>query len=76
MKTNKKMGRPKKKPEESKLDWIEVRCEISEKTAFRRAAEAQGLALSAWIRHALRRTARKELEGLNMPVAFLDRLSA
>jgi uncharacterized protein (DUF1778 family) len=76
MKTKKKMGRPKKRPEESKTDWIEVRCEESEKAAFRQAAEAQGLALSAWIRQALRRTARKELEGLNLPVAFLDRLTA
>jgi len=71
----KKTGRPKKRPSESKSDWIEVRCETVEKDSFRQAAEAQGLALSAWIRQALRKAARKELEDLNMPVAFLDRLS-
>ena len=59
-----------------KSSWLEVRCEESEREAFRAAAEAQGLAMSAWIRQCLRRSARKELEDLNMPVAFLDRLSA
>ena len=49
----KKTGRPRKKASESKTDWIEVRCEEAEKQAFRQAAEAQGLALSAWIRQAL-----------------------
>lgn len=76
MKTTKKMGRPKKKPDAVKSSWLEVRCEESEREAFRAAAEAQGLAMSAWIRQCLRRAARKELEDLNMPVAFLDRLSA
>jgi uncharacterized protein (DUF1778 family) len=72
----KKTGRPKKPASESKLDYIEVRCGESEKQAFRSAAEAAGLQLSGWIRERLRRAARKELEDLEMPVAFLDRLSA
>ena len=72
----KKMGRPKKKLDAVKTDWIEVRCEESEKRAFRAAAEAAGLPLSGWIRERLRRIARKELEGMNLPVPFLDRLSA
>jgi uncharacterized protein (DUF1778 family) len=72
----KKMGRPKKKPDQVKTDYIEVRCEDAEKQAFRAAAEAAGLPLSGWIRERLRRVARKELEDMNMPVAFLDRLSA
>ena len=71
----KKTGRPRKKASESKTDWIEVRCEEAEKQAFRQAAEAQGLALSAWIRQAFRRTARKELGDLGLPVAFLERLT-
>jgi uncharacterized protein (DUF1778 family) len=75
MKT-KKMGRPKKKPEAVKADYIEVRCEESEKQAFRAAAEAAGLPMSGWIRERLRRAARKELEDMSMPVAFLDRLTA
>ena len=70
------MGRPKKPPGTLKADYIEVRCEQSEKDAFKAAAEAAGLPLSGWIRERLRRTAKRELEGMNMPVAFLDRLSA
>ena len=40
------------------------------------AINAAGLPLSGWIRERLRRAARKELEDMDMPVAFLDRLSA
>ena len=72
----KKMGRPKKSSDAIKADWIEVRCEEAEKQAFRTAAEAAGLPLSGWIRERLRRVARKELEDMGMPVAFLDRLTA
>jgi hypothetical protein len=71
-----KTGRRKKKPDAVKADYIEVRCEESEKQAFRAAAEAAGLPLSGWIRERLRKVARKELEDMDMPVAFLDRLSA
>jgi hypothetical protein len=71
-----KTGRPKKALDAVKAEYIEVRCEESEKQAFKAAAEAAGLPLSGWIRERLRRVARKELEGLDMPVAFLDRLSA
>ena len=71
-----KLGRPKKALDAVKADYIEVRCEESEKLAFKAAAEAAGLPLSGWIRERLRRIARKELEGMDMPVAFLDRLSA
>jgi len=76
MRRMKKMGRPKKSPEAIKADYIEVRCEESEKQAFRKAAEAAGLPLSGWIRERLRRAARKELEDMDMPVAFLNRMSA
>ena len=72
----KKMGRPKKKSDAVKSSWLEVRCEESEREAFRAAAEASGLGMSAWIRERLRRAARKELEDMNLPVAFLERLSA
>ena len=57
-------------------DYIEVRCEESEKQAFRAAAEAAGLPMSGWIRERLRRAARKELEDMGMSVAFLERLTA
>jgi hypothetical protein len=72
----KKTGRPKKPPNAVKADYIEVRCGEAEKQAFRAAAEAAGLPLSGWIRERLRRIARKELEDLELPVAFLERLSA
>jgi len=42
----------------------------------RAAAEAAVLSLSRWIRTRLRQAAKKELENVNMPVAFLERLSA
>lgn len=71
-----KMGRPKKKPDQVKADYIEMRCTEAEKQAFRAAAEAAGLPLTGWIRERLRKIARKELENMSMPVAFLERLSA
>ena len=71
----KKMGRPKKPPEAVKTSYLEIRCEDAEKEAFRTAAEAAGLPLSGWIRQRLRRDAKKELEDLGLPVAFLERLS-
>ena len=73
---NMKTGRPKKKADAVKADYIEVRCEEAEKQAFRAAAEAAGLPLSGWIRERLRKIARKELEDMDMPVAFLERLSS
>jgi hypothetical protein len=76
MKTTKKTGRPKKNPGAVKAAWIEMRCEDAEKDSFRAAAELAGLPLSGWIRTRLRQAARKELENVNMPVAFLERLSA
>lgn len=72
----KKAGRPKKSVDAIKAEYIEVRCEESEKQAFKAAAEAAGLPLSGWIRERLRRIARKELQDLDIPVAFLDRLTA
>jgi len=67
----KKTGRPKKPAGTVKADYIEVRCGETEKQAFRAAADAAGLPLSGWIRERLRRIARKELEGMNLPVPFL-----
>lgn len=75
-KTKRERGKARKSPEAAKTEYIEVRCELSEKDAFRAAADAAGLPLSGWIRERLRRVARKELEDMGMPVAFLDRLSA
>ena len=70
-----KQAGQKKTADAVKADYIEVRCEESEKRAFRAAAEAAGLPLSGWIRRPTPR-GRKELQDLDKPVAFLDRLSA
>jgi antitoxin component of RelBE/YafQ-DinJ toxin-antitoxin module len=72
----KKLGRPKKPVDAVKSGYLEIRCEEAEKEAFRAAAEAAGLPLSGWIRERLRKVARKELEDMDLPVAFLERLSA
>jgi uncharacterized protein (DUF1778 family) len=72
----KKAGRPKKRTDLVKTEYIEMRVEQSEKQTFRDAAEAAGMSMSTWIRDRLRRTARKELQDLNRPVAFLERLTA
>jgi predicted HicB family RNase H-like nuclease len=71
----KKRGRPKQSPDSIKEEYMELRLFAVEKEAFNRAAEAAGLSLSAWVRERLRRIAKKELEEMNLPVAFLERLS-
>jgi len=67
-----KRGRPKKDPSETKGDYLEVRLDPAEKRAFRSAAGAAGLPLSAWVRERLRRIARHELEEIGLPIPFLQ----
>jgi hypothetical protein len=55
--------------------YLEVRLEPVEKQAFRDAANAAGLPLSAWVRERLRRVARKELEEIGQPIAFMQNIS-
>jgi hypothetical protein len=69
-------GRPKKSPDRAKGDYLDIRLEAAEKQAFRDAANLAGLDLSAWVRERLRATARKELEGASLPVAFLVKAAA
>jgi len=69
-----KRGRPRKDPDRTKADYLDIRLGASEKQAFRDAAELAGLDLSAWVRERLRTAARKELEGADRSVAFLARL--
>jgi hypothetical protein len=71
----KKIGRPKKQPDAVKTEYIEIRCETGEKESFRDAADAAGMPMSGWIRDRLRRSARKELEELDRPVPFLNRVA-
>jgi hypothetical protein len=46
------------------------------KTAFVLAVQAAGMSLSAWVKDRLRRVFRKAIQDMDMPVAFLQRLSA
>jgi predicted DNA binding CopG/RHH family protein len=65
-----KRGRPKK---ENPLDeYIELRVTESEKKAFRDAADRSGIPMATWIRERLRRIATRELQGADLPVAFLE----
>jgi hypothetical protein len=66
-----KRGRPPLDPDQAKAEYLEVRLEATEKQAFKDAADVAGLALSTWVRERLRRVARKELEDVGRPVAFL-----
>jgi uncharacterized protein (DUF1778 family) len=67
---------PRKHPDAVKGEYLEMRLMAEEKAAFVQAAQLAGMSLSAWVRDRLRRVSRKELEDMNRPVAFLERLSA
>jgi hypothetical protein len=67
-----KAGRPPLDPRRTKKEYLEIRLETSEKRAFSDAADAAGMPLSTWVRERLRRVARKELEELGRPIAFLQ----
>ena len=69
-----KRGRPK--AASVKQEYMELRLDTAEKEAFFKAAELAGMSLSGWVRDRLRRASKKELQDMDMPVAFLDRLSA
>jgi predicted HicB family RNase H-like nuclease len=71
-----KAGRPPKEPGTALSESILLRLEPAEKAAFRDAAAAAGLPLSAWVRERLRKLARRELENIGQPVAFLMKLPA
>ncbi len=76
MKTTPRSGRPRKPAETVKGEYIEVRLGADEKKAFQDAADLAGMALSVWVRQRLRKASQKELVDADMPVAFLERLSA
>jgi hypothetical protein len=67
----KRLGRPLKGSDKVKGIRFDMRLELSEKEAFRDAANLAGLDLSAWVRERLRSAARQELGGAGRPVAFL-----
>lgn len=55
-----------------KTEKIEFRLGIDEKEGFQRAAEIAGLPLAAWIRQALRKAAREQLEQVSEKVPFFQ----
>jgi antitoxin component of RelBE/YafQ-DinJ toxin-antitoxin module len=57
--------------EKTKTGYLEVRLDDEEKQAFKDAADLAGLALSTWVRERLRTVARKELDEVGKPVAFM-----
>jgi uncharacterized protein (DUF1778 family) len=55
----------------SKTDTLKLRLSSEEEEAFQEAAKLSGIALSAWVRERLRRTATRELEDAGREIAFL-----
>jgi predicted HicB family RNase H-like nuclease len=51
-----KVGRPKLAKGEAKEIVLQSRVQPSEKTAYQRAAKAQGVDLSTWVRQTLNRS--------------------
>jgi uncharacterized protein (DUF1778 family) len=56
-----------------KTDILKVRLQPEEKQAFQDAADLAGIALSAWVRERLRKTARRELEEVGRKIAFMPK---
>jgi uncharacterized protein (DUF1778 family) len=54
-----------------KTGILKLRLQTEEKQAFQDAADLAGIALSAWVRERLRKTARRELDEAGKKIAFL-----
>jgi uncharacterized protein (DUF1778 family) len=67
----KKRGAPKKAASQAKKALIQLRINDAEKAGFQAAADLDGMKLSEWIRHRLRRVSREELEAHGQTVPFL-----
>lgn len=68
----KRPGRPPKRSEDRKEEYLDVRLDTAEKQAFWDAANIAGLPLSAWVRERLRTAARQELIEAGRKIAFLQ----
>jgi uncharacterized protein (DUF1778 family) len=55
-----------------KTDTLQLRLQPNEKEAFEKAAQLAGIALSAWVRERLRRSAIRELGEAGQQIAFLQ----
>ena len=58
----------------AKTETIEIRVSPDEKAAFQQTASLAGIALSAWMRERLRRSAIRELESAGLPIPFVPRV--
>jgi hypothetical protein len=52
-------------------ELMRIGLQLREKDAFQKAADMAGIALSAWVRERLRRTAVRELEDAGKSIPFL-----
>lgn len=55
-----------------KTETLQIRLQAKEKEAFEIAAKMSGIALSAWVRERLRRSAIRELEEAGRQIPFLQ----
>ena len=55
-----------------KTETLQIRLQHKEKDAFEKAAQLSGIALSAWVRERLRRSAIRELGEAGQQIAFLQ----
>jgi uncharacterized protein (DUF1778 family) len=70
-KPRKKTGAPRKPPDKSKAEYLQIRVNSKEKEAFQAAADLDGKKLSEWIRDRLRRLSEDELTRHGQEVPFL-----
>ncbi len=56
-------GRPKKPPDESLIERIDLRLTTAERLEYEQAAQREGKKLSAWIRDCLGRVAKRAAKG-------------
>jgi len=57
-----------------KTDTLQIRLKPNEKEAFEKAAQLSGIALSAWVRERLRRSAIRELGEAGQQISFLQEI--
>lgn len=67
----KRRGRPPKRSQDMKVEYLDVRLDAGEKEAFWDAANLAGVPLSVWVRERLRAAARRELIEAGRKIAFL-----
>ena len=67
----KKTGRPKIPAEQRKGRYLQVRVDDAEREAFAKAAAANGLDTSGWVRLRLREAARRDLKQAGEETPFM-----